>query len=152
MEPPSIRTYRSSFWTLWRWTSAFCGLLGACYYVMCYFSGCRPVHALPTAGLSLGLGTVFAAAVVCFPVYVSPEGLRCYNFWGVYQSIGWFEIERISPTNLFGLKYLRVFSHETPAEIWLPLYLTNLREFTDDVRQFAGADHSLVAALENYDG
>jgi hypothetical protein len=144
------RTYRSSFWTLWRWTTACCGLIGALVYGFCLLSGGPPQVAFPTAGLSLVLGTLFAVAVVCFPVYLSPEGLRCYNYWGLYRSIAWLEVGQISPESVLGLKYLRVTSRGSGAEVWLPLYLSDMSSFIEQTRHYAGPDHPLVEALERH--
>ena len=151
MGPSNSRAFRSSFMVLWRWTSALCGLGGALIYGTAWFMG-RPISGPPTIALSLLLGILFAVAVVLMPVYVTPEGVRCYNFWGLYRTVGWAEMGEIRRQSVLGLRYLTVAPPDGAWPIYVPLYLSDMPEFLAAVRKHAGDAHPLVAALERYRG
>jgi hypothetical protein len=141
------RAFRSSFYVLWRWTTIFCSLLGALVYGATWLDG-NPLSFPPTMLLAVGLGLVFALAVVAFPVYVLDEGVRCYNFYGVYGTIRWDDAIHIRRTNLFGLRYAVVSAPETSVELWLPLYLSDMNGFIAAIQEHVSDDHPLVMELE----
>src|SRR5436190_1288495 len=114
--------FRSSFPVLWRWTSTFCGLMGAAAYAITWVVG-NPISGFPTIAIAIVTGLVFAIAAALFPVYVLPEGIRCYNFYGTYRTIGFDEMASIQVSSVFGLKYLVVNRAESQDQIWIPLYL-----------------------------
>jgi hypothetical protein len=147
----STRVFRSSFLVLWRWTTLYCGVLGALLYFSTWMDG-RPVPPDVTTVMALSLGVIFALAVVAFPVYVSAGGIRCYDFYGVYRTIPWDQMHCLRKRNLCGLRYLVIASPVIRAEIWVPLYLSDMPGFVGTVRQYAGDEHVLVAALHDYGG
>jgi hypothetical protein len=141
--------FRSSFMTLWRWTTLLCAIVAAAVYVGGWLTGNTPT--LPsTAAAALTVGGLFGLAVLVCPVYVFPHGVRCYNFWGLYQTVTWEEISTIQKRYVFGLPYLTVRPAAGGGPIWLPLYLSNMERFVTAVRDRAGDDHPLVAELERW--
>ncbi len=126
-----------------------CGLLGAGIYLFSMFLG-RPVSAPPTIGLAILISTMFAAAALLFPVYVLSGGIRCYDFFGFYQTIDWDEMGEMKVSSMLGLKYLVVNRVKKPDQIWIPLYLYDGAGFKGAVRERAGKGHGLVEALERY--
>jgi hypothetical protein len=141
--------FRSSFWKVWRCTTIFCSAIGAIIYGLGVLSGFPPAP-FPTAERSLGLAILFAIAIALFPVYVSPDGLKCYNFWGIYCFAPWPSIIETKPGNVFGLKYLRVRSSSFSSEMWVPLYLSRMSDFVVAVRESAGESNPLVVALQEH--
>jgi hypothetical protein len=101
---------------------------------------------LPVVGLVL-LASVLVVAL--FKVHVAEWGLRSFDFWGQYHEIEWAEMEDARPTNLLGLRYLRVLSPGR-GTLWVPLFLAEQERFYKLVRDLAGPDHPLVVALEGY--
>jgi hypothetical protein len=71
-------------------------------------------------------------------IHVSPEGIRCYNFWSVYRSIPWSDMARARPINLLGVRYLRVWTASPRSPIWIPLFLADMEGFKNAVLRFAG--------------
>lgn len=143
------QVFRSSFWTLWRWNTTLCSLIGAVLYLISWWAG-KPAPALPTAALSLGGGTVFALAVAAFPVRVSAAGLNCYDFVGRYRTLAWPDITAADPVNLQGLRYLTVTGRDGGAPLWVPLYLADMPGFLDAVRSHTGPDHLLAVAVDRH--
>ncbi len=87
--------FRSSFSVVWRWNVKFWGLIGAVATGLNYITG-RPLSAaLPALGATLGSGAMLAVTVSLCPVYVLPDAIRSYNFWGIYRTVTWDEIEQI---------------------------------------------------------
>jgi hypothetical protein len=145
------RVFRSSFPVLWRWATIFCGILSLCLYVVALISGFRLPLGL-TAAFALFLGVIFAAAVVCFPVFVSPEGVRCYNYFGFYKTVPWDAMTGFRRENIFGLRYLAVDSSSGWFAIYIPLYLSDMAGFAQAVREFGGEGHPLLKAVNSAPG
>lgn len=95
----------------------------------------------------VGCGVLLALATIYFRVYLSPDGLRCYDFNGIYQTARWEAITEVIPFNFFGLRYLRVFSSDTKRPRYVPLFLSDMPGFTAEVVRFAGVEHPLAKAL-----
>lgn len=140
--------FRDSFLAVWRWTGSLCGIIGIAFLAMCWMFG-QPISPPPTLFLAILIGLVLAVFVVLFPVYVLPEGVRCYNYWGLYQTIAWNDFGEIRYCNIFGLKYLKANSL-SGGTIYIPLYLWNKVGFKSAVTERAGAVHPLVLALNQY--
>ncbi|MBA4066920.1 MAG: hypothetical protein C0501_25080 [Isosphaera sp.] len=86
--------FRSSFIVLWRRLNAWCGVGGAVVWALALASG-APLPLVPTFAVALAVGSAFAVAVVLFPVYVRADGIRCYNYCGLYQTLRWGEIAEV---------------------------------------------------------
>ena len=105
-----------------------------------------PRSTIPTFGIAIVVGVLFATAVALFPVYVLVDGVRCYNFWGMYRTVKWAEVGEIRPANMFRLRYLTVASTSGgTARSRVPLYLSNMDRFVASIRDRAGPEHTLVA-------
>lgn len=100
----------------------------------------------------LAIGTVFLffwtfLFISIYPVYLSEEGIRCYNSWGVYRTFDWSEISFVKSINILGFRYLRIGSVEGGSKLWVPMFLEDMAGFREAVRDFAGTEHVLTKAL-----
>lgn len=143
------RIFRSSFRILWRWTTTFCAVIGAVDFAVAILSGLPPLPSALIAVFSLLIGVSFAIAVACFPVYVSSDGIRCYDFYGFYRTVPWDSVALITQTNLFGLKYFVVSSASGWSDIYIPHFLADMPEFVLSVEEFAGTEHPLARKLRS---
>ncbi len=141
------QVFRSSFTYMWRWTTACCSIFGAAIYFVALLTG-TPIPLASTACGALVIGALFAVAIIAYPVYVSTDGIRCYNFYGIYRTIPWHTVSQIRYMTVFGLPYLAVSSALGGSEITVPLFFSNMRRFLEVVREYAGEDHSLTKALK----
>jgi hypothetical protein len=89
-------------------------------------------------------------AVWGYPVYVYPDRLTAYNFWGVYSSPAWDGITAARTLNLGVVSLVRVYTEETWLTLWVPLFLDDLDRFTELVRDFAGDGNPLSAELARH--
>jgi hypothetical protein len=107
--------------------------------------------AIPSA-LATGLAAALmvALAVWYYTVYVAADGLKCYDFWGIYHFVPWDTIKEARTVNLFWLRYLRVSSPATPRPLYVPLFLADMPGFCAAVADRAGPDHPLTEALAEY--
>src|SRR5262245_1693095 len=147
---PVLR-FRSAFWPVWWVTTIWSsGLAFVVVVVICLIYGLPLRIPSLVIGLVCALlcGVLVAVTVVLFPVYVYPDGLRCYDFFGDYRLAYWDRIDRTSTANLLGLRYLRVFATDLRKPRWLPLFLADMDGFVEAVYQRTGRDHPLIAALE----
>ena len=79
---------------------------------------------------------------------VGPEGLTCYNFWGVQKAIPWPSMKRVRKFELFGLAYLRIHADQQPSDIWLPLFVVRSDVLTDLVGAHVDEHHPLAVQLK----
>ena len=88
------------------------------------------------------------AAIACFPVYLRPDGVRGYDFYGLYRTLRWAEIVRVRRVSVLGSPYL--VATDGSREVWVPLYLPDMARFARAVRACAGDGHPLAVALREY--
>jgi hypothetical protein len=146
-EPASFRT---AFFPVWRvateWSAGISVVLLA---VSGLIPGGVPVglHLLVFA-LSAAVGSVaVTVAIRCYPVELTAGGLRGYDAYGLYRLARWGAITGVRPVRFLGLRYLRVYSTDTPRPRWLPLFLSDMPGFAAEAERLAGPDHPLVRAL-----
>ncbi len=148
IEQPPV-TFRSSFAVAWRWTTTICGIVFGFGYVIAWFLSGRQPDAPPTIATAVVAGLLFAVAIIFWPVYVLSDGIRTYNYWGMYRTVPWTEFTVVERANIFGLRYLR-FASIDGTRLYIPLWLADMPGFAAIVRDRAGDVHPLVFALERY--
>lgn len=145
------RVFRSSFSRLWKWITGLSALMYLVTGGTLAWNGQLDEEASIAAGaFSLSCGLLFAAAVICFPVYASPNGLRCYNYWGIYATIPWDTITNVRRISVLGLPYLVARSSASSVQPTVPLYLSDMPGFILVVKQFAGDDNPLFVGLVDH--
>ncbi|MBD1833312.1 hypothetical protein H6F61_11635 [Cyanobacteria bacterium FACHB-472] len=80
-------------------------------------------------------------------VYISPRGIKAYDFWVKYYFVEWSSITAVRPFNLLGLKYLLVSSTQSPKTLWVPLFLAERHRFRQLVSKYAGTEHTFTQNL-----
>jgi len=98
-------------------------------------------------GGALAVSLFAAFATKLLTVRLSPPQIRCYNFWGVYRSVAWTDIERAHPSKFLGMPYVRVWSRGRRTPMWVPLFLTDMQGFRAMVLHQAGSDNPLSRCL-----
>ena len=93
----------------------------------------------------VGATMVYVALWAYFRVHVSERGIRCYDFFGVYHFAEWSSITSVRPTSVLWLKYLRVYSLQSPRPLWLPLFLAEQKRFWSVVVAHASPTCPLLA-------
>lgn len=78
---------------------------------------------------------------------VGPEGVSCYNFWGLKRTIPWDSIQVVRPFKMFGLEYLRIEATGLRSDIWLPMFVDHERVLADLILAHASEPHPLAACL-----
>jgi hypothetical protein len=97
----------------------------------------------------IALINVVATAIIfhyCI-VYISPRGIKAYDFWVRYYFVEWSSITAVRRFNLLGLKYLLVSSMQSPKTLWVPLFLAELHRFEQLVSKYAGTEHIFTQNL-----
>ena len=80
-------------------------------------------------------------------VYISPRGIKAYDFWVTYYFVEWSSITAVRRFDLLGLKYLLVSSTQSPKTLWVPLFLAELHRFRQLVSKYAGTEHMFTQNL-----
>ena len=143
----SREAYYSSFWHTYGiiqlWT------LPTLVVIAVTLQGWRinPVGLLISMLSAAALGLVLVLiAVPCFPVYVEPDGIRSYDFWGMYHTVAWPELVSIRTINLGGLRYLLIRRVGGPL-IFVSLFLSRMGDFRDSVQRHASDENPLAREL-----
>src|SRR5262245_36534973 len=158
MQEP-VTAFRSSFWTTFAvilvWSVPLA--LGVIVVLVIRSEGWGRVNwfaLLLACGVAVVgifvLDLVGTVLVILFRVFVSPEGIRCYDFWGRYHTVTWPDVVDVRPINMLGLKYLRVYAEDVSTPVWVPTFLTDQRGFDDLVRQYAGPGHLFTRAIDRF--
>jgi hypothetical protein len=144
-----MESFRSSFWLVFAVVMALGLLIALAMIVVMHGLNLDPIGLLIGLAAAEVTGVVFTLlAVFYYKVYVGPEGVRCYNFWGLYRTVAWDDFAAIRPVNFCGLRFLRVRSTSPGTPIWVPLFLTKPRMFEEAVIRHGGVTHPLARALD----
>ena len=81
-----------------------------------------------------------------FTVGLSPEGLRCCDFWGKYADVPWAAVRRATVWHLLGLPYLRIEAGGFRT-LWMSLSLERADDLPDLFASYVDADHPLRRAI-----
>lgn len=144
MAEPNRKAYRSNFLHTFQWTLlwSFGSVLG----LMLSRGNFLIIFVLIPFILIFALaGTFFA--VHFYPVYISSQGIRSYNAWGIYSSIAWPEITAIELFNFLGLRYLTVKGGRK-KQVLIPLFLSEMDAFQNDIQAFTGDSSLLTQSLK----
>ena len=79
---------------------------------------------------------------------IAPEGLTCYDFWGLRKTISWNSMRVVRRFSLFGLSYLRITADQMRSDIWLPLFVERYDLLTDLVGAHVDESHPLASQLK----
>jgi hypothetical protein len=153
-EPPV--PFRCSVWPLffvtaaWGVTIATAIALGAMFLVGQRLDRQRlfALMAGIAGGEVTGLVLCYVLARHLVKIRVSPAGLRCSNFWGLYRTTAWDDILSARPCNFLGLRFLRTHTANALTPLWVPLFLTEQERFAALVCRHAGVTNPLARALD----
>src|SRR5437763_10220692 len=102
MDQPVLKFWSNfwpMFWITWRSTTFGCavGVLASTWGIPIEWE--LRLLAVLAGGLVGGviMGLPLALAILYFPVYVAVDGIKCYDFWGIYHFAPWETIERVRP-------------------------------------------------------
>ena len=99
-------------------------------------------------------GGAVAIAALCrnlvarFTIEVNSEGFRGYNAQSRDRFVPWASMRSTKYLNFGGLRYVRVFSEDEKAPIWIPLFLSRMAAFEASVRDLAPEDNVLRAFFD----
>ncbi len=83
------------------------------------------------------------AASSYFKSTLTSSGIHGFNFVGKRKYMEWNEVISVKPSNIGGLRYLRVFSLTSRLAIWLPLNVNNINELIKVVSTLAPEKNAL---------
>lgn len=95
---------------------------------------------------------VFCGIFLAIPIgllrfSVSPEGIRCFNSYGVWSLLEWSSITSVKPSRYFHSPHLRLTVDGRRTKYWIPLLLSDMEEFRSAVQSAAGLENPLSRAL-----
>jgi hypothetical protein len=100
--------------------------------------------------IAIALINVVGTAIIfhSFMVYISPRGIKAYDFWLRYHFVEWSSITAVRRfTYRLGLKYLLVSSTQSPKTLSVPLFLADRHRFGQLVSKYAGTEHTFTQSL-----
>lgn len=78
-----------------------------------------------------------------YKITLMGHSMRCYDMWGKFYLIDLESIEEIKPANFLGLHYLRLITKSVDHTIWLPLFLSNIKAFSKEIKERTKPDNPL---------
>lgn len=108
------------------------------------------LHFFVEVGITVLIFDVVAGLILieCYKVKLMPNGISCYNIWGIYSFVLWDEIRDVKTFNLLGLNYVRVFFRHSNTPLWVPTFLKNRDGFSKALSEFAPPSNLLRQAFE----
>lgn len=86
-------------------------------------------------GPAMGLAFVLQAIIIRWQsVTISPDVLRCADFWGRHYTIRVDSIQGVEPIGLPPFRFLKVNHDEEYPSLWLPLFVQRPHKFWNYVR------------------
>lgn len=85
-----------------------------------------------------------------FTLDLSPEALRCCDFWGKYHLVPWESIRSARVWYLMGLPYLRMETSVTTRPLWMSLSVENVDALPDLLASYVEPDHPIRAAVRDF--
>lgn len=133
--------FRSSFWTIYLFILLVGYSLGLCA-IFIKESGHPDIGGLLFAliGAAVGGALYTLVVVLYFTITLTSNGIRGYNFWGIYREVPWNEIKS-TKTFYFGfLVYVRVFTKDHKSPLWVPLFMRNRIGFASALSDLSPLD------------
>jgi hypothetical protein len=146
--------FRMSFWWLFLIVCGWAIPITVAIIVVLELLGTMTISPAMLAGMVAGIvageltGLLFLLPVVFYyTTGVGPEGVRGFNFWGVYRDAPWGDFRSVRPITFFGLRFLRAHTNQGGSPLWLPVFLVGAERFRLLVLEYAGPAHPLSQAL-----
>ena len=110
------------------------------------------VRVMAILAVLLGLAPLIAWALTrVFPTRIGPTGVHSYNFWGLYRTLPWRDITRVTRVRFPGMPYLLVRDDKANS-LYIPLFLKEPESFRQRVNALAGGDNPLARELNAHGG
>lgn len=95
------------------------------------------------------LWAMFSAATVAWmlSVRIDANGLQGRTFWGNNSQMNWQDIEQVRRTVVPGIRFIRLFSRNGGAPMWVPLFLRDRETFLRRLHTYAGESHPINLTL-----
>ena len=79
---------------------------------------------------AMGIAFMLQAIIIRWQsVIVSPDLIRCADFWGRHYTIGIDSIQSVEPIGLPPFRFLKLMHSEESPPLWLPLFIQRPQEF-----------------------
>lgn len=91
-----------------------------------------------------------AGCIFYYRVSISPQGMRCSNYWGKLHFAEWSTITSARSYGglwTFGLKFILVSTTKFSGALWLPLFLHDVPQLRQVASSYAGTSNPLVIQL-----
>jgi hypothetical protein len=108
-------------------------------------AGQAVVLVVGSASVAVLIAPAFLLMVWLMPVRVTADTLTSTNAIGFPLTVPWDAVSAVRLFHMPGLPYLIVTAGR--KRVWLPLFVDGLPELAERVRESAGEDHPLTAAL-----
>lgn len=102
---------------------------------------------------ALGIAFVLQAIIICWQsVILSPDFLRCADFWGRHHTIHVASIKQVEEVGLPPFRFLKLVHDEEFPPLWLPLFMRKPSNFWNYVHRELPLAHPLREWSEHRHG
>ena len=85
-----------------------------------------------------------------FTLDLTPESVRCCDFWGKYHVVPWESIRSAKVWYLMGLPYLRMETGRVRRPLWMSLSIENAEALPDLLASYVEPEHPMRVAVRNF--
>jgi hypothetical protein len=70
-----------------------------------------------------------------FPITIFHNGIKCYNYIGLYHFVEWHQITKVYRQSVEGYLYVFVETKNLKRPLTIPLYLENMEDFVNLIKK-----------------
>lgn len=78
-----------------------------------------------------------------YKVTIIGHTIRCFDVWGKFYNVDLDSIKKVKPFGFLGFNYVRLESSSSDHTLWIPLFLKDLKGFSDEIQSKTAEDNPL---------
>jgi hypothetical protein len=103
----------------------------------------------------VGAGSIIPSSIIAagimnqlFPVRLTTVGIHAHSIWGLPRFIRWQDIRSVRKFNLPFLPWLRLYSADGSATVWLSMFPSSPAKFKLELQKLAPPGNPILSHLD----
>ena len=103
----------------------------------------------------VGAGSIIPSSIIAggimnqlFPVRLTTAGIHAHSIWGLPRFIRWQDIQSVRKFNLPFLPWLRLYSTDGSATVWLSMFPSSPAKFKLELQKLAPPGNPVLSELD----
>jgi hypothetical protein len=105
--------------------------------------------------MEFGAGSIVPSSIIVagiisllFPVRLTTEGVHAHSIWGLHRFIRWQDIQTVRKFNMPVLPWLRLYSADGSAAVWLSMFPSYPAKFKLEIQKLAPPGNPILSHLD----